>query len=275
MNEINAKFTGSIPEIYDACLGPLLFDFSARDLAERAKRFISSESGILEIACGTGIATRHLREALPSGSKIIATDLNDAMLEIAGKKLAGFADVSIQQADAMSLPFGDREFDAVVCQFGIMFFPDKAKGLAEMFRVLKPGGSLIFNVWDSLDNNRCVGIARETISSFFDSDPPQFLKTPFGFHDPLHIKDLLNRAGFKNAESDIVSETVEADSVDAIAKGFVEGNPGIIEINERANAGSAEITEAVAEAIKNAYGKPPVKIPLQELAFTAVKPEEV
>lgn len=272
MNNLNSNFTGSIPEIYDSCLGPFFFEFAAKDLAGRVKRLIQSNSRILEIACGTGISTYYLQEAVPQTSQIIATDLNDAMLEVARKKLAEFSGVSIQQADAMSLPFDNKSFDAVICQFGIMFFPNKALGLDEMFRVLKPGGHLIFNVWDSLDKNQCVAIARKTISSFFDSDPPQFLKVPFGFNNTHHIKNLLGQAGFKNIEVDTVWETVEGNSAHDIAKGFVEGNPGIIEINERATAKSSEITNAVAIAIENAFGPAPLKIPLQELVFTAAKP---
>ncbi|MDH5763907.1 MAG: class I SAM-dependent methyltransferase [Nitrospinota bacterium] len=273
MNKIFSQFSGSIPEIYDTCLGPLLFEFSAKDLANRTSQIIPSNSKILEIACGTGISTYHLRETLPETCKIVATDLNDAMLDIARNKLKNHSGISFQSADALSLPFGDLDFDAVLCQFGIMFFPDKPKGLAEMFRVLKPGGNLIFNVWDSLEHNPCAAIAHETICRFFDNDPPQFLKTPFGFFDIDHIQNLMTRAGFINFEVHTVSETAEGISAATIAKGFVEGNPGIIEINERATAESAEVTRAVEKAIENAFGPPPLKIPLQELVFTATKPE--
>jgi ubiquinone/menaquinone biosynthesis C-methylase UbiE len=273
MNRNFSQFSGSIPEIYDTCLGPLLFDFPAKDLANRTSQIIPSSSKMLEIACGTGIATYHLRETLPETCEIVATDLNDAMLDIARNKLKNHSGISFLSADALSLPFGDYDFDAVLCQFGIMFFPDKPKGLAEMFRVLKPGGNLIFNVWDSLEHNQCAAISHETICRFFDNEPPQFLKTPFGFFDIEKIQNLLIKAGFIKIEVHTVSEISEGIPASTIAKGFVEGNPGIIEINERATAESAEVTKAVEDAITSAFGPPPLKIPLQELVFTATKPE--
>ena len=242
-------------------------------MADRIKYLIPLESKVLEVACGTGILTHHLRKTFPETSKIIATDLNEAMLEVAKKKLENYQGISFQLADASSLSFDDQEFNAVICQFGIMFFPEKPKCLSEMIRALKPGGALVFNVWDSLEQNRCAAIAHETIAGFFDNDPPQFLKTPFGFSDIDHIKTLLVQAGFENIEVNIVSEVIEGNLAADIAKGFVEGNPGIIEINERATVESGEVVKAVAVAIEEAFGPAPLKIPLQEIVFNAIKPE--
>jgi len=271
MNDSHSHFTGSIPEIYDAHLGPLLFEFSARDLAERTKGRIPPHSRILEVACGTGIATEYLRNALPGTVEILATDLNEAMLEVARKKHSGRAGVSFEVANALSLPYQDQSFDAVLCQFGIMFFPDKPRGLGEMVRVLKPGGVLAFNVWDSLKQNPPAVVAHETISRFFDFDPPQFLKTPFGFHDIEHIKSLLTQAGLINIEHHVVSVVIEGLEAADVAKGFVEGNPGVIEINERARVGAGEVTRAVARALEDAFGPAPLKFPLQEIVFTATR----
>jgi ubiquinone/menaquinone biosynthesis C-methylase UbiE len=273
MNSSHSQFTGSIPEIYDTCLGPLLFEFSAKDLAERVGEAIPPKGDIFEVACGTGILTYHLRKTLPDTVRIVATDLNEAMLEHARKKRSNFLGVTFEKADALSLPFEDGGFDAVVCQFGIMFFPDKLKGLMEMMRVLKPGGFLAFNVWDSLQQNPCAAIAHETIARFVEGDPPQFLKTPFGFHDIEHIKTLLAQAGLENTEYHVVSEVIEGLEAAQIAKGLVEGNPGIIEINERATVEASEVTKAVSKAIEDAFAPQPLKIPLQEIVFKASKPD--
>jgi ubiquinone/menaquinone biosynthesis C-methylase UbiE len=272
MSDSHSQFTGSIPKVYDAHLGPLLFEFSARDLAERVKDRIPLKSRILEVACGTGIFTYHLRKTLSRTTEILATDLNEAMLQFAKNKLATLPGITFEVADALSLSFEDQYFDAALCQFGIMFFPDKPKGLAEMTRVLKPGGVLAFNVWDSLKQNPCAEISHETIASFFKDEPPQFLKTPFGFFDIDHIQILLAQAGLKNIECHVVSEIIEGLDPAHIAKGFVEGNPGIIEINERAMVEASEVTKAVAEALEVAFGPAPLKIPLQEIVFIATKP---
>ncbi|MDH5480245.1 MAG: methyltransferase domain-containing protein [Nitrosomonas sp.] len=272
MSSTHSSFTGSIPEIYDAHLGPFLFEFSAKDLASRIKDSIPPDGKILEVACGTGISTYHLRQALSESVHITATDLNPAMLDFAKSKHANIPGVTFEVADALSLSFDDHAFDAVVCQFGIMFFPDKNKGLAEMARTLKPGGVLAFNVWDSLENNQSASIAHQTIASFFESDPPKFLTTPFGFYDIDHIKGLINQAGLKDIASHTVSELIEILDAAHIAKGYVEGNPGVLEINERATVAASVVTKATADALEKAYGSTPFEIEFQEIVFTATKP---
>lgn len=272
MTKTHSNFTGSIPEIYDAHLGPFLFEFSAKDLADRVKDSIPPDGKILEVACGTGISTYHLRQALPESVHITATDLNPAMLNFAKGKPTQLPNVTFQVADALSLSFDDHAFDAVICQFGIMFFPDKNKGLTEMARTLKPGGVLAFNVWDSLEKNKSASIAHQTIASFFESDPPQFLTTPFGFYDVDHIKGLIRQAGLKDIASHTVSELIEVLDAAHIAKGYVEGNPGVLEINERATVEASVVTKATAEALEKTYGSSPLEIEFQEIVFTATKP---
>ncbi len=272
MTSTHSSFTGSIPEIYDAHLGPFLFEFSAKDLADRVKDSIPPDGKILEVACGTGISTHHLRQALPESVHITATDLNPAMLDFAKAKHTDLPSVAFEVADALSLSFDDHAFDAVICQFGIMFFPDKHQGLAEMTRTLKPGGVLAFNVWDSLENNQSASIAHQTIASFFENDPPQFLTTPFGFYDVDHIKSLITKTGLKDIASHTVSELIEVHDAALIAKGYVEGNPGVLEINERATVAASEVTKATAAALEQACGSPPFKTALQEIVFTATKP---
>lgn len=269
----HASFTGSIPETYDACLGPYLFEFSAKDLADRVKKTIPAEGKVLEVACGTGISTHFLRQALPEHVHIVATDLNAAMLDFAKGKHGDLPGVTFEIANALSLPFDDSAFDAVVCQFGIMFFPDKLKGLMEMTRTLKAGGILAFNVWDSLEQNQSVSIAHQTIASFFETDPPQFMTTPFGFHNIGHVTDLITQAGLIDVETHTVSETIKVTDATHIAKGYVEGNPGVIEINERATVEASVVTQATADALEKAFGPSPFETRLQEIVFTATKPE--
>src|SRR5687767_1020758 len=149
MQASDTVFAGSIPELYDRCLGPFLFEPYAADLAERAAALRPRR--VLETAAGTGIVTAALRRALPD-AEIVATDLNPDMLRVAEAK-AGSSDIVFAPADAQALPFPDGGFDLVVCQFGAMFFPDRVAAYREARRMLAPGGAFLFNVWDRLEAN--------------------------------------------------------------------------------------------------------------------------
>jgi hypothetical protein len=154
-----------------------------------------------------------------------------------------------------------------------MFFPDKAAGARAAARVLKPGGAYIFNVWDSLDRNPVVKIAQETISGFFDGDPPAFLPTPYGYHALDPIKALLEDAGLGTIDISIVPTVVERPSARGVALGWVEGNPGIHEIHARATAPVQQIVDAVAAALHENFGDAPLRAPMQAIVMTAIKPE--
>jgi len=192
MADKHTAFVGSIPPIYDRCLGPLLFHGFADDLAAR----LPAKTGlrVLETACGTGIVTERLVQRLRGTDTVVATDLNEAMLEHARARLAP-AGVEWRQADATSLPFPDESFDAVVCQFGVMFFPDKLEGAREALRVLRPGGLFLFNTWDAIEHNAVARITHETVAKIFPDDPPAFYRIPFGLHDAGAIHEVLERAG--------------------------------------------------------------------------------
>src|SRR5215469_14013615 len=122
MAETDRVFTGSVPALYDRYLGPLIFAPYAADLARRVGA--AAPSRILETACGTGIVTRAIAAALSDAAELVATDLNQPMLDHAAAQ-PGAARAVWRQADALALPFDDASFDIVVCQFGAMFFPDR------------------------------------------------------------------------------------------------------------------------------------------------------
>ena len=269
----NTSFTGSIPENYDTYLGPLLFEFSAADMARRVAAALGRPARVLEVACGTGISTRHLAHGLPEGAEIIATDLNEAMLAHAARVNGDLPGVTYAQADALDLLFEDASFDAVVCQFGIMFFPDKALGMREMTRVLKPGGLLALNVWDSLDENPAVRLIDGVIKGFFETDPPRFLEVPFGFNDQDEGRRLFRDAGYGAVEVALVAEAVETIDHMLPARGFVTGNPTIIEVEQRAKVGAEEIVTAAAKALESEFGPAPVKLQFQEIVYVARKPK--
>lgn len=177
---VDAAFVGTIPQLYERYLVPLIFEPYAADLASRVAH--CQPSSVLEIATGTGVVTRQLAMVLPSGVSIVATDLNQSMLDQAAA--VGIArPVAWQQANAMQLPFPDGAFDVVVCQFGVMFFQDKARAYSEAKRVLRPGGRFLFNVWDRIDQNEFADIVTNSLKTLFPIDPPQFLaRVPHGYH---------------------------------------------------------------------------------------------
>ena len=194
MATVDTVFSGSIPSLYDRYLGPLMFETYAQDLADRVSALNAER--VLETAAGTGIVTRALDRSLSPGVSIVATDLNQPMLDHAAERISS-SRVSWQKADAQALPFPDGAFDAVVCQFGVMFFPDKQKAYREARRVLKPGGHFIFNVWDKLEYNEFADLVTAAVADMFATDPPRFLaRTPYGYHQQQAVIAELRSAGF-------------------------------------------------------------------------------
>jgi ubiquinone/menaquinone biosynthesis C-methylase UbiE len=267
MTDEHAAFIGSIPENYDRYLGPALFEPYAADIVERLR--VSEGASVLELACGTGIVTRRLRDRLPHGVRLVATDLNEAMIAYAAGKFGPEEAVEWKQADATDLPFPDESFEAVVCQFGLMFVPDKERAVREAYRVLKPGGLLLFSVWDAIEQNDLAHVAHTTIAKFFEHDPPNFYEVPFCLHDPVAINSLLSAAGFREVKlSTLALPCVSPSAADA-AKGLIEGNPVIIAINERAPSDVSKIISAVAEAVAARCGDVPVQARMRALIYTA------
>jgi len=246
-------FAGSIPKLYESHLVPLIFEPYAVDIARRlASR---SPTHVLEIAAGTGVVTRALASALPDGTTIVATDLNQAMLDQA---VATGTDrpVEWRQADAMQLPFADGAFDAVVCQFGVMFFPEKAKAFSEARRVLRQRGVFIFNVWDRIEENEFSAVVSGAMEAVFPKDPPRFLaRTPHGYYDHATIERDLAQGGF-DASPEIVTVAARsrAESARIPAVAYCQGTPLRNEIEARNAAHLGEATDAAAEAIARRFG---------------------
>jgi len=257
MAENDTGFAGSIPEIYDTYLVPLIFEAFANDLAGRTAEL--SPKAILETAAGSGVVTRILASRLGTDARYIVTDLNQAMLDHAAAKQDADERITWQQADALSLPFEDASFDAVVCQFGVMFFPDKVSGYAEARRVLKPGGSFLFNVWDQISENEFAHAVTEAAATVFPDDPPQFLaRAPHGYHDVEQIRDDLTRAGFSQIAVTTLEETSTALSPRHAATAYCEGTPLRNEIEARDAGLLSHVTERATEAIAARFGEGPV-----------------
>jgi len=249
----DALFGGSIPELYDTHLVPLIFEPYAVDLARRAMALAPSR--VLETAAGTGVLTRALARALPASAELTATDLNPPMLARAAA-VGTVRPVNWQPADALRLPFGDAGFDLVACQFGVMFFPDKAGAFREARRVLKPGGALLFNVWDRIEENEFADVVTHALGVLYPEDPPRFLaRTPHGYFDREAISRDLAAAGFGAApEFQIVSERSRAASPLEAAIAYCQGTPLRNEIEARAPGGVGAATLACEEALAKRFG---------------------
>jgi len=246
-------FTGSIPKLYDTYLVPLIFEPYAADLANRLSSMRLSR--VLEIAAGTGVVTRALASALPESVSIVATDLNQAMLDQASA-VGTNRPVEWRQADAMKLPFGDGTFDAVACQFGVMFFPEKSNAFSEARRVLRPGGVFIFSVWDRIEENEFADVVTTAVGALFPEDPPRFLaRTPHGYHDHEAIMRDLAKGGFTaSPRIDTVAARSRAASPRIPAIAYCQGTPLKNEIESRDASRFAEATDVAAEAIAKRFG---------------------
>jgi ubiquinone/menaquinone biosynthesis C-methylase UbiE len=263
-------FAGSIPEIYDRFLVPLIFESYARDLAERVAKVEPRE--VLETAAGTGVLTRAMAARLPAQARIVATDLNQPMLDHAAARERGEGRVTWRQADALALPFEDQSFDAVACQFGVMFFPDKVRGFKEARRVLKPGGRFVFNVWDQISENEFADVVTETLATVFPQDPPRFMaRTPHGYHDVAKLREQLTMAGFASISIETRGDISKAPSPRDPAVAYCQGTPLRNEIEARDPSGLEAATQACAEALALRFGSGPVDGRIRAHVITAIR----
>ena len=265
MTQADSAFVGSIPELYDRCLGPMLFEPYALDLGERFSGF---HGVLLETAAGTGRATRALARAAPKAA-ITATDLNPPMLARAAE-VVDAPNVTWREADALALPFADASFDAIACQFGVMFFPDKVAGFAEARRVLRPKGRLVFSVWDRIEDNDVPLLVRDTVTALFPDDPPGFFaRGPFSWHDKARIREALAQGGFGAVEIETVSQPTPARSAADAAMGLCKGSPMAGEIEARRPGALEDTVEAVVRALTRRFGEGPFDGRGQALVVTA------
>ncbi len=257
--------------VYDELLVPLIFEPYAADLVERLLR-VGARS-VLEVAAGTGVVTRVMAERLDPSTTIVGSDLNQPMLDHAAR-VGTARPVRWQQADVLDLPFDEGAFDAVVCQFAVMFFPDRVKALGEIRRVLRPGGTLLFNTWDRLETNEFAAVVTEALGEFFPDDPPRFLaRTPHGYFEEDVIRQDIANAGFA---APVAIETLEARSRAAShvtpAVAYCQGTPLRDEIEMRGQGRLDEATAHAAEAIAERFGRSEVDGRIRGFVITAVAP---
>lgn len=260
-------FNDSIPELYERLMVPLIFEPYARDLATRTAAL--APSSVLEVAAGTGVVTRALIARLPLETSLVVTDLNQPMLDHARRRMVDTARIIWQQADAQALPFQDAQFDAVVCQFGAMFFPDRVVAYQDAKRVLRPGGRFLFNVWDRIEANEFAAKVTQALVTLFPNDPPRFLaRTPHGYHDQDAIRSDLRKAGFGNVSITLLEDVSTAPSPYEVAAAYCQGTPLRAEIEARGGL-LEEVTRHVADAIAEKFGSNAVSGRISALVVVA------
>jgi ubiquinone/menaquinone biosynthesis C-methylase UbiE len=245
MKDMADRFAGSVPANYDRLMVPLLFRPYAEELARRVRAL--QPRRILETAAGTGAVTQALNDALPDAT-IVATDLNQPMLDMAAQRVRS-PNVEFQAADAQQLPFEDGIFDAVVCQFGAMFFPEKVRAHSEARRVLREGGTYMMAIWDRIDRNAASDAAQQALVEMFPNDPPLFMREgPFGYYDLARIESDLREAGFNAVVIDTVELRSRSASSTEAATALCYGTPMGSEIADRGD----DVLETAFERVKSA-----------------------
>jgi ubiquinone/menaquinone biosynthesis C-methylase UbiE len=264
---IDTAFTDSVAQFYERHMVPLIFERYAVDLAGRVAR--ATPRRVLELAAGTGVVTRRLAEVLEPSTELVATDLNPAMIEEAAR-IGTARPVQWRQVDAMQLPFEDGSFDAIACQFGVMFFPDRPRAFAQARRVLRPGGLFAFNAWGPIDRNEFADAVTHALAALFPQDPPRFMaRTPHGYHDAARIAQDLAAAGFGNTPTvESVAFTSRAASPGIAALAYCQCTPLRGEIEARDPGGLAAATRACETELARRFGNGPVEGRIEALVVT-------
>ena len=255
--QVDTSFSTDVAKLYESTLVPLIFLPYAQDLAERTREL--DPNAVLEIACGTGVVTRALAETLSPDCSITATDLNDAMV-VHAESVGTARPVTWGQADVMSLPHHADSFDVVVCQFSVMFFPDRVAAYREVRRVLRPGGAFVFNVWNDIERNEFADVVTRAVGTLFPEDPPLFLaRTPHGHGSPTEIESDVASAGFESCVLTQRDEKSVADSPHIPAVAYCQGTPLRNEILARDVDGLGRATAVATEALHSHFGPGPIE----------------
>jgi len=265
-------FRGGVPDAYERLMVPLMFQPYADDMVARAAA--RNPVAVLELAAGTGAVTRGLAAALPADSTLVATDLNAGMLAVAeargAPRPAGAPAVVWQPADAQDLPFDDETFDLVVCQFGVMFFPDRPAAHAQVRRVLRPGSTYLFSAWDSIATNAVALAVDEAYRRVLPDAPPNVVtRVAHGYHDAETIRRDAEAGGLIVDAVEAVDLIGTAESAAAAAVAIPRGTPMRAELEPYGDEVRARIEAIAAELLEQRFGPGPIRTPIRAFVATA------
>jgi len=261
-------FGGSISQNYEDYLGAFLFEPYAADLAGRIR--FDDIQRILELACGSGRLTRHIAESLPHTVSLTATDLSEDMIAVAKGKLSDDR-ITWAVADMQNQPFENGSFDVVVCQFSLMLVPDQARALSEIFRVLRPGGKLLFSTWTDLAYNRLWAIGDRVIKEALGKSPLLQDPGPFALDDAIAVQQLLSKTGFSGIRVATVTNTGEIESAEKAAYGLIYGLPVSLFIQKHQPEALPVILRTLQHQLAAGLGDHPLRTPQKALVFEAAK----
>ena len=268
MSGHSPQFAGTIPENYDRYLVPILFQSFAESMATKIEAL--NPRRVLELACGTGAVTKVLAAALPDEIEFVATDFSQDMLAIARQNLRDSRPIQWEVADACELPFDGDSFDLIVCQFGVMMFPDKLAAMQEAFRVLSSGGHLLYCTWGDIASNPFFGVIEDTLAELLPQEERPFMPTPMSMALPKLHREILAAAGFCSVEVETESQVTGPHEAASLAAGFAYGTPLGTYLSGQ-GCDLSEIQSGLTIGFEAKLGKP-LFVSKQALVCRALKP---
>jgi ubiquinone/menaquinone biosynthesis C-methylase UbiE len=237
-----------VAELYEAKFVPALFAEWSPRLTEVAS--VQQGDAVLDVACGTGIVARTAADIVGSAGRVVGVDLNEAMLAVAGRVRP---DLEWRQGDVAHLPFADGEFDAVLCQMALMFFPDRARALGEMSRVVRPDGTVAVCVPASLEDQPAYGPFVDMAARHAGPDAISLLSTYWACGDLDALKSVIESAGLRVTTATTVAGVARFASPEELVATEVESTPLIERITERVYASiRAEANEVLRPYVTTA-----------------------
>jgi SAM-dependent methyltransferase len=207
-------------EVYESCFVPAIFGAWASRVADAAG--IGTGDRVLDVGCGTGVLAREALRRVGQEGQVVGLDLNEGMLAVAARTEPG---IEWRQGDAASLPFEDASYGVVVSQFALMYFPERATSLSEMWRTLASGGRLAIAVWAPLSHARGYQILREVTTRLCGGEAARVLAAPFVLGDRAELAKLLVKSGILDADVTLHEGSIRFPSVKEFIRVEVQGSP--------------------------------------------------